>query len=709
MIDATLVTIHGFWSSSATWERLNEVWRADEELRGLRIHPFGYPSPKKPRLPLAVTRVPDYNDIAQTLATEYAAVLGGVPDIAIVTHSQGGLILQRFLAWMVGEGRARELSRIRSVVMLACPNGGSEYLESVRRTLGYGRHPQAGSLHVLDRQVADTQRTVLQRIVNAVAVDDHQCRIPFHVYAGSSDEIVKAASAQAAFPGASTIAGSHFTILDPAAPGNHTAEIVKHHVLADIAAAHAQPGAGPAPEATGQPEHPAAGSRAGTGEYVMNADGAQGLQIGDHNAQRNVFFPASSPETMTAARPPRIWPGQPRNEAAFGPVYEAAGGVAFLGEALGEVYEEGPGLVQHFGGGPDGEPTVICALYEHTPVAVAQGVWNALRAVGRGANGGGTPGLGFPAADQAGQPAFIGTGTGTIELAGGSWGSGQLIQADGRWRWRPHVHFDSEAYRDHDTWSMRGEEMDLRLRVAARIPFHAEGLRITGTGRSRMLTALPATGFVGVIAGLAARYRLEPGELRWQETPEPAGYNDTLRAAYRLMITGPGGRTALHAALWFTLPHSYQPARAIVDLSIDFDAIRPGSSGTTPAYVPADLKVTPSELMAFLSSAWQAAMVLPLAGIEDVIDMPPAGPPRLEFYIQNRRPENSGGQRTLRTLDMVELSAFGPTRRAHIVDLAVGITAPLGLSAEETSMLARQAMIRMAGDYAFTDAETAEI
>ena len=58
---------------------------------------------------------------------------------------------------------------------------------------------------------------------------------------------------------------------------------------------------------------------------------------------------------------------------------------------------------------------------------------------------------------------------------------------------------------------------------------------------------------------------------------------------------------------------------------------------------------------------------------------------------------------------MVELSAFGPTRRAHIVDLAVGITAPLGLSAEETSMLARQAMIRMAGDYAFTDAETAEI
>jgi hypothetical protein len=91
-------------------------------------------------------------------------------------------------------------------------------------------------------------------------------------------------------------------------------------------------------------------------------------------------------------------------------------------------------------------------------------------------------------------------------------------------------------------------------------------------------------------------------------------------------------------------------------------------------------------------------MVLPLAGIEDVLEMPPAGPPRLEFYIQNRRPESSGGQRTLRTLDMVDFSVFGPTRRAQIIDLAVGITAPLGLRAEGTA-LAPQALIQMAEDH----------
>jgi pimeloyl-ACP methyl ester carboxylesterase len=242
MINATLVTIHGFWSSPATWDRLNAVWSADEQLRGLRIHPFEYPSPKKPRLPFSGTRVPDYDDIAQTLATEYTVELAEAADIAIVTHSQGGLILQRFLAWMLQEGQGQELVRIRTIVMLACPNGGSEYLRSLRHILGYGRHAQASNLEVLNRQVAYTQRTVLQRIVNATGVDDHQCRIPFHVYAGNSDRVVTAASAQGAFPGASVLAGNHTSILDPTSPGNRTAQTVKHHLLTDLPTSPAQPG-----------------------------------------------------------------------------------------------------------------------------------------------------------------------------------------------------------------------------------------------------------------------------------------------------------------------------------------------------------------------------------------------------------------------------------------------------------------------------------
>src|SRR5262245_47379226 len=96
-----------------------------------------------------------------------------------------------------------------------------------------------------------------------------------------------------------------------------------------------------------------------------------------------------------------IRPGQPRNEAAFGPAFKSAGGQARLGRALDEVYEDGPGWVQHFDGGTSGQPTVICALYEHQPIAVAQAVWNALAQFGRGTYVSGTAAVGFPVAEQS--------------------------------------------------------------------------------------------------------------------------------------------------------------------------------------------------------------------------------------------------------------------------------------------------------------------
>jgi pimeloyl-ACP methyl ester carboxylesterase len=299
VIKVTLVTIHGFWSSSATWERLNSIWYADEQLRGLQISAFEYPSPKRPQLPFSTTRAPDYDDIAQTLATEYMVRLAEASNIAIVSHSQGGLILQRFLTFMLHEGRGRELARIRSVVMLACPNGGSEYLRSIRHVLGFGRRAQADSLEVLNKQVADTQRTVLQRIVNATGVDDHQCRIPFHVYAGNSDKVVTAASAQGAFPGAAALAGNHFSILDPAARGNRTAETVRYHVLTDSAASRpvqpAQQISSASGASSGSAETPPQTEVKEVGEkFRVDVRDSQGVIIGDHGRINQSFkgFPA---------------------------------------------------------------------------------------------------------------------------------------------------------------------------------------------------------------------------------------------------------------------------------------------------------------------------------------------------------------------------------------------------------------------------------
>jgi hypothetical protein len=45
----------------------------------------------------------------------------------------------------------------------------------------------------------------------------------------------------------------------------------------------------------------------------------------------------------------------------------------------------------------------------------------------------------------------------------------------------------------------------------------------------------------------------------------------------------------------------------------------------------------------------------------------------------------------------------------QLADLSVGVTTPLGLSAEEIGVISRRALIRMASDFGFTAADTAQI
>lgn len=229
-MDADLVSIHGFWSSANTWDRLMRCLIGDSDLAGLRIHGFEYESPKL-RWPGSPARIPDYNDVAQSLSVYLATQTPDASSIAMVTHSQGGLILQRFLAWMLTEGRGRELARFQLIVMLSCPNEGSEYFRSIRAVVGFSHHPQASQLDVLDHEIREARRIVLRQVVNATVIDDRHCPIPIHVYSGRTDNIVRRESAQSVFPNVGVLPGDHFSILDPEAPGNLTLPTLKRHLL----------------------------------------------------------------------------------------------------------------------------------------------------------------------------------------------------------------------------------------------------------------------------------------------------------------------------------------------------------------------------------------------------------------------------------------------------------------------------------------------
>jgi pimeloyl-ACP methyl ester carboxylesterase len=277
MISANLVLLHGFWSSPATWGKVVQCVREDPELRGVKVHSFGYESPKL-RLPFSPTRIPQYDDIAHTLATQLTVQLSD-GDVAVVTHSQGGLILQRFLAWMLTEGRGRELARIRLIVMLACPHEGSEYLRSIRAAIGFRRHPQARELGTLNVDAAQARRIVLERVVNASGVDDHECQIPIHVYAGSTDNVVSRVSAQSVFPNVGSLPGNHFSILHAGAPGNLTFPVLKKHLIETFTL----------PPETTQPTLPQTKNVAARSKYSVSIIDSAGVQIGDHNVQHNDF------------------------------------------------------------------------------------------------------------------------------------------------------------------------------------------------------------------------------------------------------------------------------------------------------------------------------------------------------------------------------------------------------------------------------------
>ncbi|MBG0568443.1 esterase/lipase family protein [Actinoplanes aureus] len=273
MIDGDVVLIHGLASAPPTWNRLEQVLSEDPALAGLQWHRFGYRSPIV-GIPFLPRRIPDHDDIAQTLASFVQVRTSADRKLAFVTHSQGGLILQRFLARQLNNGHGRDLTRIRSIIMLACPHEGSDYQSIFRKMLGLNFHAQRKSLTQFQSDVAETRRTVLNQIVNATTVSDRTCPIPVHVYAGDSDRVVVRVSAQSAFPDSGVLPGDHFSIIDPDWPESLTAETVRHRLVTDFAA--------PSPVAT---PPPAATPPAERGD--INISGGTGFQFGDGNTQIN--------------------------------------------------------------------------------------------------------------------------------------------------------------------------------------------------------------------------------------------------------------------------------------------------------------------------------------------------------------------------------------------------------------------------------------
>ncbi|UQW99579.1 alpha/beta fold hydrolase [Streptomyces sp. RerS4] len=210
-----LVLVHGLFSSAKVWKAFESLITTDPELADwVSVHPFEYDSPFARLRP--DRRVAETDDIADQLGTFLETRVGDAERIVLVTHSQGGLIVQRFLARKLWNGEGAELARIKHFTMFACPNTGSGFFLTVRKAVTtLWRNPQEQQLRPFDRAVTEAQRTVLSAVVHGRAFTDQECPIPVRAYGGSADDIVPPVVARGVFPKGGVVTADHFSIVQP--------------------------------------------------------------------------------------------------------------------------------------------------------------------------------------------------------------------------------------------------------------------------------------------------------------------------------------------------------------------------------------------------------------------------------------------------------------------------------------------------------------
>ncbi|MFI5799298.1 alpha/beta fold hydrolase [Streptomyces sp. NPDC051677] len=249
-----VIFVHGLFSSAGVWKSFTELLAADEELRDrIDVQPFPYNSPRLRLRP--DRRIADIDDIADRLGTWLRGNCSDGAPVVLVTHSQGGLIVQRLLARTLWRGRGHELARIQHIVMYACPHNGSGFFLYLRKMLMFLNHPQERALRPLsNRALLESQRTVLEKVVRPTGKSDTECSIPISAYGGQTDNVVPAVTATTPFPDGGVIEGDHFSIVQPQDKNAESYSVLRS-VLWEIAAeSPAAFAAEPEPEPESDPE-----------------------------------------------------------------------------------------------------------------------------------------------------------------------------------------------------------------------------------------------------------------------------------------------------------------------------------------------------------------------------------------------------------------------------------------------------------------------
>ena len=154
--------VHGFGSSSKCWKPMLELLQGDEEVTSrYEFVTWEYPT-KWVELNL-LGRIPRLQEIGRSLAGEIDSPRYRGRRVTLVGHSQGGLVIQSYIAALLTSGQGAQLRGVEQAIFFATPCEGSTTAMSFRllfstRISGVpqsaARFPLATSLPSLGRQSA---------------------------------------------------------------------------------------------------------------------------------------------------------------------------------------------------------------------------------------------------------------------------------------------------------------------------------------------------------------------------------------------------------------------------------------------------------------------------------------------------------------------------------------------------------------------------
>ncbi|KMS75887.1 MULTISPECIES: RNA-binding domain-containing protein [Streptomyces] len=396
----------------------------------------------------------------------------------------------------------------------------------------------------------------------------------------------------------------------------------------------------------------------------------------------------------------RVGQGLPDREREMRAAYAQLAD-AGLGQPAGEAWAQGPAALQDLHHEVDGEPGwVLCLVPGRPPVAVAAPVWQAIVEAGRRAPGGQDPlaAIGFPhlPADSD-TPWVIPADARSVDLDGGSWGSGRLsCSGRGVWRWQPLPRFGLDQGRSAEVGTA-GQTLALRLRALVNLPWaHPGALEVTTARRRLLEQQLPYSAVAGAVTMLSRRRGAELPAARWERGPFG---NSSRSLSYTCTITGPDGDPAVKTSIMLALPTAMESTViACADVLIenpDAWAAALGPGGHT--------RLGFDEIQAVLLAAWETAAELLPDVVGDPAELSWAAPPTTELRMTCEQPADNGVLPVLDTL--VDLSPLGPNDNGPRPQMAVTVTAAPAMDRRERQHLLREALAHMANAFGYVDAE----